>query len=225
MPESRLKIRFMCELAILTVSTILYFVLLPDRSTLVDVSAALCGLCMLALNAKFTHRVVWAQFPLAASRRKRWKQCLASVLPVTFSVGLFCFVTGMIIGYTDNGWPTAWQRVANWHILMAVGAYFPWALVQQTLCQFYLLSRLRTFFSPAVAITCTGLAFGLVHVPDVWIMTLTAGTGIFWTALYCRYRVLSPLALSHAVLGSTFFYWIEGKDLGMHWGQLVLSIL
>jgi membrane protease YdiL (CAAX protease family) len=223
MHAPRLKTRIVCELVTLGILTILYFVVFPDSSTLVDVSLAHFGLLMLALNARFTKRIVWAQFPLSMSQGERWRRCLASILPVTLIAGLLCAGTGMIIGYIDNGWHTAWHRVANWHILMAACVYFPWALVQQTLCQFYLLGRLRTLLPPATAITCTGLVYGLVHVPDLGVMVVTAVAGIFWTYLYFHYRVLTLLALSHVVLGSTFYYWIYGRDLVMRWGQLVLG--
>jgi hypothetical protein len=41
--------------------------------------------------------------------------------------------------------------------------------------------------------------------------------GIFWSSMYYAFRVLSPLALSHAILGSTFYYWIYGEDLLGAW--------
>ncbi len=205
--------------------TILFFFVLPDRSILVHVSSALLGLVALALNARFTTDVVWAPFPLATSKNVRWRRCFADVLPVTLIAGLLCFGLGLLLGYLDNGWPTAWRRVANWHILLAVCVYFPWALVQQTLCQFYLLGRLYALLPSTAAIMCTGMAFGLVHVPNLEMMAVTAAAGLFWTYLYSRYRVLLPLAVSHAMLGSTLQYWIYGEDLVAAWQQRILGVL
>ena len=49
-------------------------------------------------------------------------------------------------------------------------------------------------------------------------MTLaTTVAGIVWTYVYYRYRVLSPLAFSHALLGTFFYYWIYGRDLAKEW--------
>ena len=30
-------------------------------------------------------------------------------------------------------------------------------------------------------------------------------------------RVILPLAVSHALLGSTFYYWVYGKELAARW--------
>jgi len=65
------------------------------------------------------------------------------------------------------------------------------------------------------------MSYALVHLPDVWTTLASAVAGIFWTVLYYRYRLLSPLALSHAILGSTFYYWIMGRDLAEAWQHLL----
>lgn len=224
MPISRLKRRIVWELVCLIIATFLYFILI-DRSFVINVSAALFGLLMLALNVRFTHNVVWAQYPLDMSKAERLHGCVMLLLPVVLSALGLCLVVGMILGYADNGWPTVWARLGNWHIFIAVGIYLPWALVQQSLCQFYLHGRLRILLPPVVAVTCTGIAFGLVHVPDIFVMLITTGLGIFWTVLYARFRVLIPLAVSHAMLGAAFFYWVYGRDLALKWGKQVLGLL
>jgi len=53
--------------------------------------------------------------------------------------------------------------------------------------------------------------------PHLEITVVTSLAGIFWSYLYYTFRVLSPLALSHAILGSTFYYWIYGEDLLGAW--------
>jgi len=140
---------------------------------------------------------------------------------MTLAVVLVFFGIALSIGYAQGGWSTAIPRISNWHILLAICFYFPWALLQQTLFQFYLLGRLRTIFPAPVAIICTGMSYALVHLPDVWTTLASAVAGIFWTVLYYRYRLLSPLALSHAILGSTFYYWIMGRDLAEAWQHLL----
>jgi hypothetical protein len=37
--------------------------------------------------------------------------------------------------------------------------------------------------------------------------------GMFWSYSYHRDRYVLPIAVSHAVLGTTFYYWVLGKDL------------
>jgi Type II CAAX prenyl endopeptidase Rce1-like len=79
--------------------------------------------------------------------------------------------------------------------------------------------------SPLPAIALTGIGYALVHLPDWGITVVSLLAGIFWSSLYYAFRVLSPLALSHAILGSTFYYWIYGEDLFGAWisGPAVLT--
>lgn len=209
------------ELLTLGILTIIFLFAFPDRSLLVDASLALFALVVLALNARFTRNVIWAQFPPRGRKRHRTQACLTTVTATTLAVALVFFGFGLAIGSAQGGWSAAFARVSNWHILLAICFYFPWALLQQTLLQFYLLGRLRTLFPASVAIPCTGMAYALVHLPDLSTTVASAAAGIFWTALYNRYRLLTPLALSHAVLGSTFYYWIMGRDLAEAWKRFL----
>ena len=111
-------------------------------------------------------------------------------------------------------------RVGIWRILLAVAFYLPWALLQQTLFQFYLFGRLLTLLPPWLAVACTALAYGLVHLPDPVLSAFTALAGIFWSYVYNRYRRLLPLAVSHACLGAAFHYWVYGLDLAREWRAL-----
>jgi membrane protease YdiL (CAAX protease family) len=62
-----------------------------------------------------------------------------------------------------------------------------------------------------------GVLFGAVHLPE-WDLTLvTVVAGSVWSWYYLRDRYLAPIALSHAVLGTTYFYWVRGRDLVQGW--------
>jgi membrane protease YdiL (CAAX protease family) len=91
--------------------------------------------------------------------------------------------------------------------------YFPWALLQQFVFQFYLLGRLSYLLPPAVAIGITAVAFSAVHYPRYPIMAGTLIGCLVWSLSYRRHRVLLPLAASHALLGATMHYWVIGRDL------------
>jgi hypothetical protein len=65
------------------------------------------------------------------------------------------------------------------------------------------------------------MAYSFVHLPDIGVTLAAAAAGIFWTFLYRRYQVLLPLGLSHALLGSTFYYWVYGQDLFMVWKEVL----
>ncbi len=205
------------ELSVLAVLTVAFLIVFPDRPILADVGLALFALTVLALNTRYTRKVVWGQFPPASDRRSRMRRAYLFAGLVTGAGVIGLFVTGLALGYVEGGWEEAVRRVGNWRILLAVAVYLPWALLQQTLFQFYLLGRLRTVFPVSVAVTCTGIGYALVHLPDLAVTVVTAVAGVCWTYLYERYRVLVPLALSHAILGAAFYYWVHSRDLIGEW--------
>jgi hypothetical protein len=97
------------------------------------------------------------------------------------------------------------------HFFIALSFYVPWALLQQTLFQFYLLGRLRAllpFASPWLLSILNGIAYGLVHLPSGWPMTVVTISANLLSYSYHRDRYVLPLAISHALLATTFFYWV-----------------
>jgi membrane protease YdiL (CAAX protease family) len=114
----------------------------------------------------------------------------------------------------------AWMRLWQPGLAAALALFVPWALLQQTLFQFYLQGRLRVLLGsapPLVSAVLTGILYGAVHWPDVEVTVLTVGGGIAWSWAYQRDRCLGPVALSHAVLGTTYFTWVRGRDLAGEW--------
>lgn len=211
------------ELGIIAVLATAFLFLFPKRSPFVDMALAGVALVCLGLSAGYTKEAIWAASPPPVTEN-RLKRCLVVTFWVTTPTAVLLLLIGMVLAYRDGGWPVAVGRVFNWRILVAFGCYLPWALVQQTLFQFYLLGRLLTLFPsnrsmPAVIVT--GLCFSLVHLPDVWTALVTAGAGIVWTLIYFRYRLLLPLAFSHAALGAAFYYGIFGHDLAAEWRAIV----
>jgi membrane protease YdiL (CAAX protease family) len=217
MDTRNLKTQLRFELLSLATIAIAFLVLVPERPVFVEIALALLGLLLLGLNIPFTNNVVWKQFPPIEEKKTRTRAAYHVVIVMTISLAVMCLGAGMALGYFLNGWDEAWNRISNWHILITICMYLPWALLQQTLFQYYLLGRLLTLLPSRLAIIFTGMAFGLVHLPDLWITLATVALGIIWTYWYHRYRVLTPLALSHATLGSTFYYWVYGRDLFEAW--------
>ncbi len=209
--------RVSIELIALVTLTVIFLFVFPGRNILVDISLACFALLLVALNFKFTKTSIWRCFPSEVPEQERLPSCLRIVIPVTAVSMLACFGVGLYIGYLEAGWRGAFTRVANWHIIPAVAFYFPWALLQQSLFQFYLLGRLLALFPVWFAATLTGIAYALAHLPDLWIAAASSAAGIFWTCMYYRYRRLIPLAFSHACLGAAFHYWIYGLDLAKEW--------
>ena len=219
--EQDLKRRLLIELLVLGVLTLIFLFVFPQRAVYIDGLLAVLALALIGLNARFTKNSVWAQFPPMSDLWTRARRSYALAGAFTIPVILVFAVTGFALGYREFGWEGAWVRVANWHILVAFLLYLPWALLQQFLFQFYLLGRLLTLLPPSMAVIATGLAYSLVHLPEVGVALATAPAGIFWTFLYYRDRLLLPLGLSHALLASTFYYWVYGQDLFMVWQQVI----
>ena len=218
--QTRLKQTVTIELSALTALTLIFLLVFPARPIFADVGLALLALILLVLNIRYTKNTIWRQFPPSGDRCSRMRKAYLLVGSMTTILVTGLFATGLILGHREGGWEAAVDRVGNWHFLPALALYFPWALLQQALFQFYLLGRLRIVLPSAVAISCTGIIFALVHLPDVAATVAAAVAGVFWVYVYDRYRMLSPLALSHALLGTTFYYWICGRDLAGEWAVL-----
>jgi membrane protease YdiL (CAAX protease family) len=148
-------------------------------------------------------------------------------MTLTVLVIVAFFLVGAVIGYQGAGWPGVRARILHPYIPTAVLLYLPWALLQQTLFQFYLLGRVRMLCASLYPLTqsaLNGLLFGLVHITDIWIVLLAALGGTLWSFLYLRYRRLWPLAVSHALIGTTFYYWVYGYDLASRWSAFLKSL-
>lgn len=211
------------ELGILVGLATTFLLLFPRRNPWLDI--ALAGFALLAILASsgYTKNVIWAALPSPQSRNP-FKECIKVTLWITVPTVFTFFLIGGIVAYRDAGWPGVAERLFDGKILIVFIAYTGWALIQQTLFQFYLLGRLLVLFpknQPLWPILITGLGFSLVHLPDVWTSLATAFAGPIWTLIYYRYRCLLPLAVSHAALGTAFYYGICGHNLAQEWQSAV----
>lgn len=107
-------------------------------------------------------------------------------------------------------------HVSYANLLLTLCIYVPWAALQQTIFQFYLLGRLRVLLPllpPVSLAVINGFAYGLVHLPDQQVTILVIIGGIFWSYSYLRDRQIWPIAVSHALVGTTFYYFVSARDL------------
>lgn len=215
------------ELLILGVLSSGFLVLFPRRPIFVDLGLALFALGLVLLNANYTRAQFWGQGPVEVGRAG-WRRCVLVTMTLTVLVILVLFLVGVVIGYQGAGWPGVKARILHPYIPTAVLLYLPWALIQQTLFQFYLLGRVRALcpsLHPLEQSALNGLIFGAVHSTDIWIVLLAALGGTLWSFLYLRYRRLWPLTVSHALVGTTFYYWVYGYDLASRWSAFLGSLL
>jgi membrane protease YdiL (CAAX protease family) len=222
MESAHLRRRVLIELCSLGLATIVFLLLFPNRATAVNIGLAVLALIGLVANRRFTQGQIWSRFPVGFDRSTRIKKSSLAALVLTGVGVVGCLIAAAVLGYDEDGWSGVTRRLSNPNILIAIALYLPWALLQQTLFQLYLLGRLLVILRAWMAIVITGLAYSLVHLPHLGVSIATAGAGIIWTALYYRYRCLTPLAASHALLGSTFYYWVYNRDLMAWWSTLNL---
>jgi membrane protease YdiL (CAAX protease family) len=187
------------ELLALALMTPLFLVFAPRNMVLYQ-SMALLFLGYIALSASFTRHQVWGHQPPAAARP--WKNSLMMLLPLTLGMAVLFYFLGALQGVAVD-YPQALQKLA---------VYLLWALIQQILFQFYFLGRLLTAM-PGLAvkwlIALNGCAYGLVHLPDVRLSLLTVVAGVIWTHVYYRDRKLLPVAASHAILGTSYYAFLQ----------------
>jgi hypothetical protein len=106
--------------------------------------------------------------------------------------------------------------VFRWPMLLLLGLYPVWGLMQQMLVQGILVRTVAAMSAgPWPKVVATGLAallFGAVHLPDMRLAAATCLLGAIFTLIYLRWRNLWPLGLYHGWLGVFFYYWVLRRD-------------
>lgn len=202
MTDNPLSRPFRRELALLLVLTPLFLIFMP-HNLYVFGSAALGFLVYILIDARLTQPIIWRhhELPEHALAKSLRAVTLLTVPGLLLMLGL-----ALYLGHD----------IHNRHFLPALGFYLLWALVQQTLFQVYLLGRLRVVLpgaSDRLLAILTGTAYALVHLPQLWVTLATIPLGIVWAMIFVRYRQVWPLALSHALLATAFYFWILERDL------------
>jgi len=215
------------ELLVLGILAGCFLALFPRRPIVVDLGLALFAVGLVLLGANNRRGQCWGSPAAEVGHASRWRG-VAVTMTMTVIVMLVWFAVGAVIGYQGADWPGVKARILHPYIPTAVLLYLPWALIQQILFQFYLLGRVRALcpsLHPLAQSSLNGLIFGLVHATDLEIMLLAALGGTLWSWLYLRDRRLWPLAVSHALVGTTFYYWVYGYDLASRWSAFLRSLL
>lgn len=210
-PRWTLRRRVALELAVPALLAVLYLGLLPARPLALDVAMALVGLGLFALAWKATRERIWGR--PAEPPRERLRRSLRLMLLLTVPGVLAFGAWGALYAPPGRPGPAA--------LLATLLLFIPWAALQQILFQLYLLGRLRALWpaAPPLALAAVnGLAFGAVHLPDWGLALLTLLGGGVWSYAYQRDRLLAPIALSHAVLGTAYLAWVRGG--GLTWEEL-----
>jgi len=200
------------ELAGIGAAAAIFIATFRVRPPYLDFVLAAAAVALIVLSTARSKRV-WA---LARSvdptgARGAWAAALAFTAAALGVLGVAAFLAARAAGDPLG------ERFGNWHVLAAAALYFPWALLQQYLFQFYWFGRWLTLVPLPIAVAITALAFAAVHFPRWPVMAMTVVAGTVWALIYYRWRSLVPLALSHAVLGTALHYWVLGNDLLERW--------
>jgi membrane protease YdiL (CAAX protease family) len=212
-PPPSLRARIAVELGVLTVATTVFLFFAP-RNNILFVGMALIGFALIGFNAQETRERIWG--PPDSPEFDRLRRCFINMTLLTLPAALICLFGGIAARQFGAPWIDNPPPILGVNFLIALALYLPWALLQQTLFQFYLLGRLRALFpyaSPMLLSVFNGIAYGMVHAPNWDVVLVTILGGIFWSYSYHRDRYVLPIAISHAVLGSTYYYWLTGRDL------------
>jgi len=204
------------ELAAIGAAALVFVATFQVRPPYLDFVLAAAAVALIVFSAARSRRL-WA---LARSvdptgARGAWVAALAFT-----AVALVVLAVVAVIVARAAGTP-ALERFNNWHMLAAAALYFPWALLQQYIFQFYWFGRWLTLVPVALAAALTSVAFAAVHYPRWPVMAVTLVAGGVWALIYYRWRSLVPLAVSHALLGTALHYWVFGNDLLERWLPLL----
>lgn len=184
-------------------------------------SAALHFGCTLGLSVRGLDLVLigggWLVYAVARVRAdrgqlRRWGLTLDDLGPTVWA-GFWLLVVG---GGTLALWAFVQRSlVLDWRLVALLVLYPAWGLVQQFLVLSILVqdlglaTRLRSARS---LVPLGGIAFGLVHLPDLALAAATTVLGAAFVLVFLRWRCLWPLALVHGWLGALFYRWVLQRD-------------
>lgn len=200
------------ELAAIGAAALVFVATFQVRPPYLDFVLAAAAVALIVASAARSKRL-WAVARSVdpAGARGAWRATLAFTAAALVVLAVLAFFTARSAGV-----PVV-ERFGNWHMLVAAALYFPWALLQQYIFQFYWFGRWLTLVPMTIAVALTALAFAAVHFPRWPVMAVTLVAGAAWALIYYRWRSLVPLAVSHALLGTALHYWVFGNDLVERW--------
>jgi membrane protease YdiL (CAAX protease family) len=200
------------EVAAIGTAALVFVASFRVRPPYVDFVLAAAAVALIVASAGRSHRL-WAlaRAPEPDAGKHAWRAGLGFT-----AVALASLALAAVLVARQTGTPVL-ERFGNWHVLAAAALYFPWALLQQYIFQFYLFGRWLRLVPVPLGIALTALAFAAVHFPRWPVMAVTVVAGTVWALIYYRSRRLLPLALSHALLGTALHYWVFGNDLLERW--------
>jgi len=214
----------MLEVAALALATAVFLTTFRGRAGYVDLALAVVAVALIVASARRS-RTLWeiAKPALGGEQAARARYRSAALLAAAFTIAALAALAVLAFGWPAESAASTplLARLFTLHFFATMLLYFPWALLQQYIFQFYLFGRLLHLVPLYVAIAVTAAVFASVHFPRWPVMAVTLVAGCVWTSIYYRHRVLLPLAASHAILGTALHYWVFGHDLLADWASVL----
>jgi len=213
---SGFRTRIGAELFAIFLGSALFLVFKPKNNPFLVGTISVIGMLSLALLGRYDDQRIWR--PHRQAWKERFHSCVSVLIgPTLLVLGIFAVLAVYLSWSLGPFGAQMTQRFGCWSFFPALPVYLISALLQQSFAQWYMAGRLRVAF-PALTLRSlaliNGLFLGLVHLPmgDPIIVLLTMSGGAVWTEAYLRTRSLIPVAISHVLLGATYFYWVRGED-------------
>jgi Type II CAAX prenyl endopeptidase Rce1-like len=179
------------------------------RRDLVELGVAYALILATLWTANPTQRVLyWLAFAwiLATSwvRREGWKTLglgTAGLLPSLWVVVVALLGTGVAM-FLALRMHTLHRLHGPTPLVVHMGGYAVWAMMQQFILQSYFLRRLmRLLPGKALPIAAAAVMFALAHLPSPALTPVTLIWGAISCMLFLRYRNVYTLGLAHGILG------------------------
>src|SRR5579862_3152044 len=141
-PSAAMRTRIAVELGVVVLLTFLFVIFAPEnwRNNGTYIGLALVALGFIAMTARTTREDIWG--PPDSPEFDRVRRCATAMSALTIPPVFVFLILGAAARYW-NWLPPEHASMFGIHFFLALVCYVPWAMLQQTLFQFYLLGRLR----------------------------------------------------------------------------------
>ncbi|RSL16311.1 CAAX prenyl protease-like protein [Edaphobacter aggregans] len=179
------------------------------RRDLVELGVAYALILSTIWTPNPTQRVLyWLAFAwiLATSwaRREGWKTLglgATGLLQSLWVVAVALAGTGIAV-FIASRMHTLHRLHGPTPLMVHMGGYLVWAVMQQFILQSYFLLRLmRLLPGKTLPIATAAIMFALAHLPNPVLTPITLIWGIVSCLLFLRYRNIYTLGLAHGILG------------------------
>ena len=145
----------------------------------------------------FSHRLRSEKLRDIGFRFDNFLRALSLLAAPVVVTALLCLVVGWKLGTPVNF--LRWHP--NRYLVLQFGVGFCWALAQQYVLQGFVNRRAMVLVGRGwLSVLIVAAIFGLLHLPNIWITTITFLGGFIWAAVYQRVPNLFALAITHSVM-------------------------